>query len=273
MAERILCILGKLKAGGVENIMYTYYRNIDRSRFQYDFVYEEGSDFEIPDEIISYGARAFKVPSVTSPFSYMRAIKNIIRANKYRIIHSNLNTLSVFSLSVAWICKVKYRILHNHSTSSKVEKKRAFVKKLLRPFNVIFTNKPCACSEVAGRWMFGDRAFNKGKVVVIRVGVDTKKFAFSQQYRDEIRREFNIENKKVIGHVGRFMTQKNHFFLIDLFEIQTAGRGSAMEETDASVNEEPVSSPPHRCPIRNQDTKCDLLPQLRDISIPPTRRH
>lgn len=218
MAERILCVLGKLKAGGVESIMFSYYRNLDKSKYQYDFVYEEGSVHDIPEDIIALGARGFKVPSVGSPFAYIKAVRKLIKENKYRIVHSNLNTLAVFSLFAAWTCGVKYRILHNHSTSSGVEKKRDFIKKILRPFNVILTNKPCACSELAARWMYGNSAVNKGRIQVFRNGVDIEKFSFSEEYREEIKREFNVENKKVIGHVGRFMTQKNHFFLIDIFE-------------------------------------------------------
>lgn len=217
MAERILCVLGKLKAGGVESIMYSYYRFMDKSKYQYDFVYEESSDFQVPKDIIDLGAKAFVVPDVSSPFKYVKAIENIIKREKYDIVHVNMNTLSVFSLFAAKICKVKYRILHNHSTSSGVEKKRDLIKKVLRPFNRIFTNKPAACSELAARWMYGDEAFEKGRIKVFRNGVDTEKFSFSQEYRVEIRREFNLENKKVIGHVGRFMTQKNHLFLIDIF--------------------------------------------------------
>ena len=67
MAERILCVLGKLRAGGVESMMYSYYRVLDKSRWQYDFVYEEGSEFDVPAELTAMGAGAYKVPSVSSP--------------------------------------------------------------------------------------------------------------------------------------------------------------------------------------------------------------
>ena len=217
MAERILCVLGKLRAGGVESMMYSYYRLLDKNKWQYDFIYEEGSEFGIPDDILQMGAGAFVVPSVSNPIKYTKAVKEIIRKGGYRIIHSNLNTLSLFSLWAAKCCKVKIRILHNHSTSSGVEKKRDLLKKMLRPFNRAVTTDFCACSEYAGRWMYGDRAFDEGRVTVFRNGVDTDKFRFDSESREEIRREFNIENKTVIGHIGRFNTQKNHTFLIDLF--------------------------------------------------------
>ena len=217
MAERILCVLGKLSAGGVESIMYSYYRYLDKTKYQYDFVYEASSEFDIPDEIIKMGARAFKVSDISFPIKYIRDITRLIKREKYRIVHSNKNTLSVFSLFSAFICGVKYRILHNHTTSSPVEKTRTLMKKTLRPFNLIFANKRCACSELAARWMYGDKALEAGKVKVFRNGVDVDKFRFDPQHREEIRKELNIENKRVIGHIGRFMTTKNHLFLIDAF--------------------------------------------------------
>lgn len=251
MAERILCVLGNLRAGGVESIMFSYYRFLDKEKYQYDFIYEDGSQFDIPEEIISLGARAFKVPPVKRPFKYMKAVSKIIKDGKYRIVHSNMNTLSVFSLFSAFSCGVKYRILHNHTTSSPVEKKRDLIKKALRPFNVMLANKPCACSELAARWMYGDRAVEKGRVQIFRNGVDTEKFAYSKDNREEIRREFGIENKKVIGHVGRFMTQKNHRFLIELFDkyskldddavLMLVGDGELKEDIISLVREKDLS--------------------------------
>lgn len=218
MPERILCILGKINSGGVESIMCSYYKFLDKTQFQYDFIYEEGSAFDIPEDLIEMGARAYKVSSVTHPFKYMKDVRRIIKNGKYRIVHSNLNALSLFSLFAAKISGVKHRILHNHTTSSPVEKKRTYIKKLLRPFNLWFTNVPAACSDMAARWMYGDKKTDSGSVTILRNGVDTERFAFSKEYRSEIRKEFNVENRRVIGHIGRFMTQKNHFFIIDIFE-------------------------------------------------------
>lgn len=228
MAERILCILGKLRAGGVESILYSYYRFLNKEKFQYDFVYEEGSEFDVPEELLSMGAKSYKIPGVGSPFKYMKALRKIIKEGDYKIVHSNLNTLSVFSLKAAKKCKVPYRILHNHSTSSGVEKKRDLIKKFLRPFNRMLTNKPCACSELAGRWMYGDKAFDSGKITVFRNGVNVEKFSFREEYRNEIRTEFSLNNKLVIGHIGRFMTQKNHKFLIDIFSETVKIRSDAV---------------------------------------------
>lgn len=252
MAERILCIIGKLCSGGVESVMYSYYRGLDKEKYQYDFVFHEGSPIEdIPHELKDMGARSFKVPPVSKPIKYMSEIKRIIKREGYKIVHSNMNTLSLFSLYVAKTCGVKYRILHNHSTSSGVEKKRDLIKRVLRPFNLLMTNKPCACSELAAKWMYGERAVEEGKIKVFRNGVDTERFRFNADYRDEIRKEFKVENKRVIGHVGRFMTQKNHLFVIDIFEkysqrdedavLMLVGSGELQAEVKAYVAKKKLS--------------------------------
>ncbi len=252
MAERILCVLGKLKSGGVESIMCSYYSFLDKTKYQYDFIYEEGSDYDIPEELIKMGARAFKVPSVSNPVKYVGAIRKIIKKEGYRIVHSNLNSLSLFSLYAAKTCGVKYRILHNHTTSSPVERKRTFVKKLLRPFNVVLCNVSCACSELAAKWMYGEKAVRENKVKVLNNGVDIKKYRFDPKSRAEIRKEFNIENKTVIGHIGRFVTTKNHLFVIDLFleynkhnsdaVLMLVGDGELMNDVKSYAEERGVIS-------------------------------
>ena len=110
----------------------------------------------------------------------------------------------------------------------------------------MLTTHPCACSEYAARWMYGDKAVDSGKIKVFPNGVDTEKFSYDQGFRNEIRREFNIENNTVIGHIGRFNTQKNHKFLIDIFSeyhkidknayLLCVGGGELMDEIKEYAN-------------------------------------
>ncbi len=217
MAERILCVMGKIGSGGIESIVFSYYSALDKSKFQYDIVYEDRSDRDVPEELIQMGARAFKIPAMSHPRKYLKALRVIIRKGNYKIIHCNTSTLSVLPLWAAKTCGVPVRILHNHSTSSKYEFKRDLLKKVLRLIAPRLANKWCACSELSGRWMYGDKAFKCGKVTVFRNAVDIERFRFDESARIQIRRELEIENKTVVGHIGRFMTQKNHLFLIDIF--------------------------------------------------------
>jgi glycosyltransferase EpsF len=215
---RVAQIIGKMMAGGVEAVVFNYYRNIDKSKFQFDFYYDADSIIEPPQDLIDMGARFIEIPSYQKLSSYIKALKKHFKENKYKIVHSNMNTLSVFTLYAAWRANVPTRIAHSHSTASKGEIKRNILKYLLRPFSKLFATDYCACSMYAGEWLFGKRVVKNGKVTVFNNAIDLNKFSFNQQVRGDVRKELNIESKFVVGHVGRFCYQKNHEFLIDIFE-------------------------------------------------------
>lgn len=216
---RVLQIIGIVCGGGVESVIMNYYRNIDRSKIQFDFVIDGHGKSLLDDEIISLGGKIYKVePYKKNILKYMWQIYRIIKDNNYQIVHSNMNTLSVFSLFAAWLAGAKIRIVHNHSTAVKSERLRSILKYILRPFNTIFANQYFACSKLAGRWMFGNSAMDNGKVTIIHNAIDLNKYAYNEQKRITLRKRLGIKkNQLVLGHVGRFVYQKNHEFLIDVF--------------------------------------------------------
>lgn len=214
---RIAQIVGSMNSGGVESMVMNYYRHIDRTKIQFDFIVLEGST-HIPDqEIKSLGGRIFIVPSYKHIFAYRKALNKLFTENHYDIVHSHVNSLSVFPLSVAKKAGVKVRIAHSHSTTNKKEHLRNFIKNILRLFSKKYATHYFACSELAGRWLFGDKTFNKGEVTVINNAIELEKYKFNEQTRDSLRAKYGLTNQFVIGHIGRFMSQKNHTFLIDIF--------------------------------------------------------
>ena len=58
---------------------------------------------------------------------------------------------------MAWRCRVPVRIAHNHSVPGGNEFKRNALKYFLRFFSKMFSTDYFACSEKAGRWMFGEK--------------------------------------------------------------------------------------------------------------------
>lgn len=215
---RVLQILGIVAGGGVEAVIMNYYEHIDKSQVQFDFVVHDNSPVDITEKVAAMGGKVYKVtPYTKNVLAFMYDVYKIIKKNHYTIVHSNMNTLSVFSLFPAWMAGVPVRILHNHSTSVPSETKRNIMKMILRPFAKLFANKYFACSRLAAEWMYGKNCVASGKVTIIHNAIDLKKYAFDQDKRDRIRNELGIADKFVIGHVGRFMYQKNHEFLIDVF--------------------------------------------------------
>ena len=243
---RVAQIVGDMVGGGVEAVVMNYYRHIDRTKVQFDFIIHDTSTHVPQGEIEGLGGRIFYVPNYKKLSSYKRALLKIFKENNYDIVHSHMNTLSVFPLKIAKKAGVKVRISHSHSTSNKKEWKRNIIKNLLRPFSKKYATQYFACSEFAGRWLFGDKAFDNGEVTIINNAIDIEKFKFNNDSRETVRKELNIKNKFVIGHIGRFMQQKNHSFLIDIFNgvlknredavLLLLGDGPLMEEINAKVN-------------------------------------
>ena len=215
---RIAQIIGKWLGGGVEAVVMNYYRNIDRDKIQFDFICDEDST-NIPfEEIEKLGGKVVLIPPYQKVLKYHKELKRVLKEGKYKIVHSHINTLSVFSLFAAKCAGVPVRIAHSHSTTNQKEKKKNLIKQVLRPFSKLFATDYMCCSELAGRWLFGDREYDKGKVYLLNNAIDIEKFEYNEQIRKRKREELGIRDSTlVIGHVGRFVEQKNHMFLIDIF--------------------------------------------------------
>ena len=215
---RVLQIIGLSCGGGVEAVIMNYYRHIDKSKVQFDFVVHENPLQSFADEAKSMGAKVYEVtPYTQNIIKFTYEIYKIIKEGNYKIVHSNMNSLSGFPLMAAYFAGAKVRILHNHTTDTKEEGLRTTIKRMLRPFAKMFANQYWACSKLAGEWMYGKEAVNNNKVTVINNAIDLDKFAFNQEKRDELRLKLGLKGKFVVGHVGRFMKQKNHEFLIEVF--------------------------------------------------------
>ena len=212
-------IMGKWVGGGVESVIMNYYRHIDHSKIQFDFICDEDSTRIPYEEIKKLGGRVFLVPKYQKLPKYLKALEKLFKENKYRIVHANINTLSVFPLYAAKKAGVPVRISHSHSTSNIKEWKRNLIKNLLRPFSKRYATDYFACSELAGRYLFGNKTFDRGEVKIVHNAIDIDKFKFDEVARKKLRKEFGIKDSTiVVGHVGRFVQTKNHIFLLDVFK-------------------------------------------------------
>lgn len=245
---RIAQIIGKWVGGGVESVVMNYYRNIDHEKIQFDFICDSDSTNIPYDEIEKLGGKVILIPPYQKVFKYQKELRKVLRNGNYKIIHSHINTLSVFPLYAAKKVGIPVRIAHSHSTTNKREWKKNMLKQILRPFSKTFATDYMCCSELAGRWQFGNKEFDKGNVYLLNNAIDLEKFKYDEIKRKQKRRELSIKNDTlVIGHIGRFVPVKNHSFLIDIFNeihkkeknsiLLLAGQGPLMEETKKKVKE------------------------------------
>lgn len=216
-------VMGKMNSGGVESVIMNYYRYIDKNKIQFHFICDASSTIPQKEEIEKLGGKVIIVPNYQHVFSYIKKLIQVFKENKYLIVHSNLNALSVIPLFCAKVADVPVRIAHSHSTSNKKEKFKNIIKKCLKPFSKKFATHYFACTNHAGLWLFGEKILNNPNYFVINNAIDYQLFSFNARKRKEIRKSLDVgENNVLIGNVGRFVDQKNQIYLINLLAKLTA---------------------------------------------------
>lgn len=213
---KVLHFVGTGLKGGVESVVYTYSEAL-KDYVEPTFIFFEDST-NIPEDFIkSLGGHYFIVPHVKHLGKFKKAFKKILTENKFDIIHSHINTLSVFPLKVAKKCGYPIRIAHSHSQSNKHEFIRNLIKNFLRKFSKKYATKYLACGIAAGRYQYGDKTFDEGKVTVLRNAIYTDRFAFNQKDREDLRKELGIQDNEIlVGTIGRLCSQKNQQYILKM---------------------------------------------------------
>ncbi|WP_426355797.1 glycosyltransferase [Latilactobacillus sakei] len=212
---RVAQVMGKMIGGGVESVVLNYYKAIDKSKIQFDFIVDEDST-DIPTrEILEMGGRIYKVPPYENLVKYLFAMRKIFKNNNYQIVHSHINALSVFPLMMAKHSKIGIRIAHSHSMSAPGEYKKNIVKNILKIFSIKYPTNLMSPTIEAGVWLFGEKKRND--IFLLKNAVTTKKFTFESSRRTQLRGSLGIKSDDlVIGNVGRMVWQKNQEKLLDI---------------------------------------------------------
>lgn len=212
---RVAQVMGKMNGGGVEAVVMNYYRHIDRTRVQFDFIVDEDSQLCPQSEIEALGGRVITVPPYQRQPANSRSLERLFRDEGYRIVHAHLNTLSVFSLRAAKHAGVPVRIAHSHATMGRGEFSRNIVKHMFRIFANVYPTQRFACSSDAGKWLFGDTT----SFAVVPNAIEIGRFAYNYGTRIRLREELGLKQSNfVIGNVGRLVKTKNQRFLLYLLQ-------------------------------------------------------
>lgn len=217
---KICHVIGNFVNGGVEAVIYNYFSYMDREKYEVYIIGHGIRVQECADRFISLG---FKIHNITpKSVSFTRSCKEmeeIFRKEKFDIVHSHLTEWACVPMFLAWKCGVKVRINHSHMAERPQGLKNKIYYGIRLYFGKLLATDYFACGRDAGIYLFGKQAVDSGKVTILPNAIDYGEFYYSAQLRNKIRGKNNIKDSTiVIGHVGRFFEQKNHEFLIDVFE-------------------------------------------------------
>lgn len=211
---RVLQVVTNMDRGGLETMLMNYYRNIDRTRVQFDFLTHRQEKAAYDDEILSLGGKIYHLPRLV-PWSstYRKALDNFFKTHPaYSIVHVHQDCLSAVILKAAKQHGVPTRIAHSHNSNQDKNLKypiKLFYKRFIPKYATVLM----ACSHEAGDWMFGGSEYQ-----TLFNAIDAKKYEYNVRVREQIRSLMGIHSGSiVVGNIARFLPQKNHTFLVDIF--------------------------------------------------------
>ena len=213
---RVLQVFGRMDRGGAETMIMNIYRNINRSKLQFDFVVHTDQKCAFNDEIKMLGGRIYSVPrfSITNALLYKKAWEKLLRNHpEWRIVHAHIASTASIFLKVANRLG-RYSISHSHSIGSG---KHKLIRKLLE--NRISADYYFACSKAAGIFLYGESIISNPSFKVLPNAINTKEYTFNAIIRDKVRNNFEISDEILFGHIGNFTEVKNHHFLLDIFSV------------------------------------------------------
>lgn len=216
---RILHMIGNLDIGGSQAFIINLYKSIDRNKVQFDFVIDHPSMVQLVPLIKSLGGKIHVMPGFNGVnyIEVLHAWDSFFENNKeYKVLHSHVRSYASLYIYIAKKHGLT-TIIHSHSTSN--GKGLASLYKSALQYPLRYLADYCfACSEEAGKWLYGEKATLQSNYRLIPNGIDQKRFAFNAEKRVLMRNELGINKDTfVLGHVGRFIVPKNHKFLVELF--------------------------------------------------------
>lgn len=215
----VLQVVWGLHIGGAETFLYNALSKLDAKEYHIDFVIQ---DPEITNKKLyklckKNKWKIYKVPPFNRKlFSYVKAMRMILQ-QPYDIVHVHMNALiNIIPVLLAYRNNKKI-IIHSHSSNNNLGGRIGkFVhllnRKILNPMKI----SNVACSDLAGKWMFGTQEY-----LLLDNAIDIDEYKFSEEKRNKVRKEYGIGEQTLIGHVGRFVEAKNHEYILRVFESYT----------------------------------------------------
>lgn len=217
---RVLHELGELDGGGVAKLLFDYYSNMDKEHIHFDFIisdYNREGIYEKP--LRDMGCEIYRLPRFKKDrIGFLRRMEEVVKNGRYDIVHSHLGARGVFLAYYGKKYGVKKRIVHSHLAI----RRRTLYAKLNNAFFTFlaehYATHLFACGRDAGIIQWGEKNSKNGKIHIMRNAIDIEKFKFSDVMRDKKRKELGVQDKFVIGIVGRLSEQKNHPFLFRVYK-------------------------------------------------------
>lgn len=222
----VLYFVDRMLRGGIQSLVIDWVSRFDKNKIHVDFLLlDDGNKYELEDTLIELGCKVYKlngiwIRKISDFHKQARALDSFFKEhNDYKVVHLHSTSKNYLVLKYAKKYGIPVRIAHSHSIDFQTKNPlKKLIGYILKPKLIKYSSDYFACSKIAGEWLFGNKVVKSDKFKVIHNAIDYDKFKYDESVRKVLRKELDIKDDEIlIGHVGRFTNQKNHTFLIDIF--------------------------------------------------------
>ncbi len=222
---KILMFVDRMRTGGIQILLINLLSIFDRNKYQIDvLLLDDGIHYPLEEKLSEMNVHVYKLENtwINKPIDYIKYNTNVkrffARHHDYHVVHLHSSSKNYLILKYAQMYNIPIRIAHSHNTGFQTHNPlKVLFGNLLKKRLIKYSTDLLACSKIAGEWLFGSRLVNSGRVIIIKNGVDLEKYKYNPQLRKNKRTELGVNDRIVIGNIGRFVEQKNHTFLLDIF--------------------------------------------------------
>ena len=263
--------------GGVESVIMNYYRNINKEKIEFDFLCNS-NEVAYEDEIKNLGGTIYKITARSKNRKQFKKDLNNVFKKKYDAIWVNVCSLAnIDYLKYAKKNDVKYRIIHSHNSQNMDSKLRMVLHKINKLFISRYATDFWSCSEEASKWFYNKKIMNSDKYKIINNAIDVDKYRYDENIRKTYRNNMHLNEKFIIGNIGRFHFQKNHIFVLQVFKevlkkdknayLILVGQGEEEEKIKNKISEYGIQENVLLLGVRNDISN---ILQMMDVFLFPS---
>ena len=223
---KVLYFVDRMLRGGIQSLVIDWVSRFDKNKIHVDFLLlDDGKEYELEQTLKELGCTVYKLKGiwVKTPIDFIKykyAVKNFFKEHHdYKVVHMHSSSKNYMILKYAKKYGIPIRIAHSHNIDFQTKNPlKKLIGNLFKKPLIKYATDYFACSKIAGEWLFGKDIVESDKFRVIHNAIDYDKFKYNESSRKETRKEFFVKNNEILfGNVGRFSNQKNHIFLLRIF--------------------------------------------------------
>lgn len=234
-------VAGGMTTGGVEQVVYDYVSHIDSDQYCWIYISYNPPSPYVQKKFQDLGFRIYTVTRKKEHFfRSCWEVYHILKKEQVQIVHSHMTVMCFITNVLGWMAGSRMRISHSHLVLYPTGWKR-LIYEIFKWMDRITATHWVACSRAAGEYLFGKRNIEQHRVWIMPNALDYSRWRFNPQLRIQLRQRLGLGERRLLGHIGRFTEQKNHRFLLEVFEeyhrrfsdscLVLVGDGPLMEET------------------------------------------